>query len=151
MFKNASLDGSLGCTQSSAVTTVATVGTATFLVCYNRVCCPTVKTDCHVASPKECECDGTETFCMRGHVVPDLLSPPLAAPPVPCVSPMPCLEVHNNTTRSYYTAVTTDNGLCAPASGSNLSLVILIGALCGGSGSKAIQLGLGRIGALYHR
>jgi hypothetical protein len=88
---------------------------------------------------------------MRGHVVPDLLSPPPALPPVPCVPPMPCLEVHNNTTRSYYTVVTTDNGLCAPASGSNLSLVILIGALCGGSGSKAIQLGLGRIGALYHR
>ena len=103
-FENAPLNGSLGWTQTSGVTTVAEVSTDAFLVCYNRVCCPTVKTDCHAAPPAECECDGTETFCMKGRVVPVIPSPPPAppapppGPPMPCVPPMQCLEAHGNAT-----------------------------------------------------
>jgi hypothetical protein len=69
-FEHAPLDGSLGWTQSSGVTSVqaTSVGSGAFLVCYNRVCCPTVKTDCHVAPPSGCTCNGTDFFCMKGHV-----------------------------------------------------------------------------------
>jgi hypothetical protein len=67
-FESAALDGSLGWTQTSAVTAIAEVAKGAFVVCYNRVCCPTVRTDCHVAPPTECECNGSEFFCMRGHV-----------------------------------------------------------------------------------
>ena len=47
----------------------ASAAATSFLVCYDRVCCPTVKTDCHVAPPGGCRCNGTEFFCMKGHVV----------------------------------------------------------------------------------
>jgi hypothetical protein len=70
-FMRAPLDGSLGWTQTSGVTVVQPTSALqpTFLVCYNRVCCPTVRTDCHVAPPAACRCNGTEFFCMKGHVV----------------------------------------------------------------------------------
>ena len=65
-FENAALDGSLGWTQSSAVTAVAVAGPGRFVVCYDRVCCPTVRTDCHKAPPAGCGCEGTQFFCMAG-------------------------------------------------------------------------------------
>ena len=65
-FENAALDGSLGWTQSSAVTAVAEAGPGQFVVCYDRVCCPTVRTDCHKAPPTGCGCEGTQFFCMAG-------------------------------------------------------------------------------------
>ena len=140
-FQHAALNGSLGWTQTSGVTTVATVSADRFLVCYNRVCCPTVRTDCHVEPPAGCKCDGTEAFCMRGRVIPEIPlppPPPPAPPPEPCVPPMPCLETHGNQTL-FFTTVTSDTGLCAPAPGQNVSHVIYSGALCGANGSRAIQ------------
>ncbi len=78
-FENAPLDGSLGWTQTSGVTTLVGLSerpAATFLVCYNRVCCPTVRTDCHATPPPECSCNGTDLFCMRGRVIPSAPPPP---------------------------------------------------------------------------
>ena len=75
---------------------------------------------------------------MRGRVIPEIPPPPQPPPPVPCVPLMPCLEARGNTTL-FFTAVTTDPGLCAPAPGKNVSRVLYSGALCGANGSKAIQ------------
>ena len=50
---------------------------------------------------------------------------------------MPCLEAGGNTTL-FYTAITTDTGLCAPAPGKNVSHVVYSGERCGGEGSTAI-------------
>jgi hypothetical protein len=59
-------------------------------------------------------------------------------PPPPPPPPPPCLEAGANQTL-FYTLVTADPALCAPAPGSNVSHVIFSGARCGGEGSKKIQ------------
>jgi hypothetical protein len=72
--------------------------------------------------------------------IPVMFPPaPPPPPPEPCSPPVPCLDNLAGNETLFYTLLTSDPNLCAPAAGSNVSHVIYKGALCGGKGSKNIQ------------